>query len=200
MDYQEIANIWNHSDLNIEENSSIRQELLKEVSVNKIKSQLYEIKWGSYFEILFNMVWIGFLIPFILTHFQQYQFALPALLLLMIAGFSFYIKTKKLIHFYSLIANDSVLETQTRLEKLRRLEHIDLLSLYFIIPLFAAPFLIVTAYAFLGIDIYAYSPWLLSLSAGSILIGLVIVFILKKFPNKGLKESLAFLKDLDQED
>lgn len=200
MEYQEIANIWNSSDEKMEESIQIRQELLKEVSLGKIKSKLSEIKWSSYFEIITNIIWLCFLATFIKNHMAEYHFLLPALLLFIMAALSIYIEVRKLILFYSLNSDNSVIQTQSQLEKLRYFEHLDTLSLYVIIPLFAAPFLIVSAQAFIGLNLYEYSSLLISLSAGSIIIGLIIVFILKKFPNKGLRDSILFLKDLEDKE
>lgn len=198
MEYQEIANIWNQSDENIENKSQIRHQLIKEISVGKIKSQLGEIKWTSYFEIIINSFWMIFLLGFILDNRGELKFVLPALIVLVIALFSTILEIRKLKLFYTLSSSQSVIKTQKKLEKLRYLEHFDTLSLYIIIPLFAAPFLIIMAFAFLQIDLYLYMQSLILLSIGSMIISLVLVFILKRFPNKALIESIDFLKELEE--
>ncbi len=196
MNYQEITNIWNETSNKAEMNVSIRQELLKKVSIQNIKSSLYEIKWTSFFELIVNAMWISFLIKFIAANTEYLGFVIPASILLLLALFSSIIETRKLIYFYSLKSSNSVFQTQKKLTKLQFLEHIDTLSLYVIIPLFAAPFFLVIAKSFFNLDLYQYSNALILMSFGSVIIALVLVYILKKFPNKHLQESVLFLREL----
>ncbi len=105
----------------------------------------------------------------------------------------------KLFLYYSLNSSASIFETQKKLESLRYYERLDTRSLAVIIPLFAAPFLIVFLKASLGLDLYVFQGPLLSLIIGSIGIGTLISFILLRFPDKGIEESLDFLEDLKKE-
>jgi hypothetical protein len=41
--------------------------------------------------------------------------------------------------------------------------------------------------------------WLIIQTAGSILIAAIIVFLLKKYPDKNLEKSIAFLKEITEE-
>ncbi len=196
MNYQEITNIWNETSKDVEMDISIRQELLKTISLQNIRTNLYEIKWTSFFELIVNAIWVVFLIKFIAVNTEYIGFVIPASILLLIALFSSLIEICKLIYYYSLNSSNSVFQTQKKLAKLQLFEHIDTLSLYVIIPLFAAPFFLVSAKAFFGIDLYHYSNALILMSLGSVIIALVLVYILKKFPNKALQESVLFLREL----
>lgn len=69
-------------------------------------------------------------------------------------------------------------------------------ALLVVIPLFATPFLIVFAHAFLGIDLYQWQDHLLRFTLGSAGVAVILVFILQRFPNKDLKQSLEFIREL----
>ena len=196
MNYQEITNIWNDTSESIDRDISVRQELLQNVSIQNIKTNLYEIKWTSFFELIVNSFWIVFLIRFITIHIDHIGFIIPASILILIALFSLAIETRKLIHYFTLSPSSSVFQTQKKLTKLQLLEHIDTLSLYFIIPLFAAPFFLILGKEFFSVNLYQYSNALIFISFGSVIIALILVYILKKFPNKALRESVLFLSEL----
>ena len=198
MNLQELNQIWNDSDLSQEQVFSVNQHLLKEVSTQKIKSQLYEVRWTAYFELIVGLFWVLFLIRFAADNFGALQFALPALILLGISLFNMILSSTQLGMLYAIRPENSIIETQQRLEQIKYIEEFSKRSLYVIIPLFSTPFLIVAAKAFLGINLYTVATWLTSYAIGSIVIGIIVVFLLRRFPNKNLQESINFLKDLKE--
>jgi hypothetical protein len=199
MKFKELSGIWNSTDLELEKSVQINKELVMSISLSKIKSRLYEIKWTGIIEIVVGFIFFNFLVRFIGAHFTDFRFYFPALILLAITVFSLIFEIYRMSLFYTIDSKAAVIEAQKKLAKLKKLEILDIHSLIIIIPLFSAPFLIVAAKAFLNLSLYgAYSTWLVYLSAGSILIAAILIFILKRFPNKNLQESIAFLNELKE--
>jgi hypothetical protein len=197
MEYQELASIWNSTDLGLEQSVKINKDLVKRISLTKIKSRLFEIKGTAIFELIVESLFSIFLIGFIIDHVSEIIFSLPAGILLIITLFSLVIEIYKLKLYYSIDASSSVIEAQKKLTKLKKLEIQDIQSLYIIIPLFSAPFLIVTAKAFLNLSLYSFGTnWLIYHTLGSFVVALIIVFFLKRYPDKNLMDSIAFLDEL----
>jgi hypothetical protein len=201
MNFQELSTIWNNADVELENSIKINQKLIKEVSVTKIKSHLFETKWSAIIENLINFFWILFLAQFLINNFAEAKFFIPATILLLFAGFTFIVNGLKLSYFIRINASDSVLKTQQYVEKIKFLEILGLNSLYVIIPLFTIPFAIVMAKSFADLDIYQFPIFgkgLLYYTFGSIVIAIVLVFILKKYTKNSITESISFLKDLKE--
>jgi hypothetical protein len=93
-------------------------------------------------------------------------------------------------------AETPVLLTQKKLKKLKLMEIRERQMLYIFIPLFSPVFLIVGAEAFFNLDLYQFINWLLAQTAASILIAAIIVYVLKKFPDKNLDRTLSFLHEI----
>ncbi|WP_159517372.1 hypothetical protein [Sunxiuqinia indica] len=198
MDFQELNNIWNRADESLETNLKINKAMFKEVSIQKVKSKLYELKLSSWIEIAFNIPFALFLIGYVIDQFTIIKYSVPAFLLLLISLFGLTFSGYKLYLCYRRIhASQSLIETQKSIEKLKYYELMEKNLLYVIIPLFSTAFLIVMAQSILNIDLYQYSNWLALQAASSVIVALIIVFILKKFPNKKIQESLSFLKEIN---
>ncbi|WP_321290020.1 hypothetical protein [uncultured Sunxiuqinia sp.] len=198
MDFQELNNIWNRADESLETNLKINKAMFKEVSMQKIKSKLYELKLSSWIEIAFNIPFALFLILYVIDQFTVIKYSGPAFLLLLISLFSLTFSGHKLYLYYRRIhASQSLVETQKSIEKLKYYEQMEKNLLYVIIPLFSTAFLIVMSQSILNIDLYQYSNWVVLQTAASLIVALIIVFILKKFPNRKIQESLSFLKEIN---
>ena len=199
MSFEELSGIWNSQNIELEKSLQINRQLVKSVGFAKVKSGLREIQWRAIIGIPAVIVWMWFLGGFILENFFELKFLLPALLLLALSIFSLALEVYRLVLFYTIDSKSSVVEAQKKLVRLKKLEILDIYSLLVIIPLFSAPFLIVFAKAVPNLNVYALDlTWLISYTAGSVLIAAVIVFILKKFPNKNLTESISFLEELKE--
>ena len=199
MEFEELSNIWNKSDLELEESVEFNKELVKRVGVNKIKSGLYEIKWEAIIEIVVGIFFFKFLGGFIFEHFTEIKFLIPALFLFNLTLFGVLTEGFRLYLYYSISPNDPVLKVQQKLARLRYMEFVEIYSLLVIIPLFSAPFFIVIAKAFLHISLYEFNlSWLISYTAGSVVIALILVIVLRLFPNKNLTNAIAFMKDLKE--
>jgi predicted transcriptional regulator len=198
MEFQELAGIWNNADQATGSRVEINQKLVKEVSVQKIRTQLAEVKWTTFIELVVSVLFMFFLGGYLVDQYNDMWFFLPGLLLLISTVINLGLAIYQLTLYYEINASRSVVQNQKVVARLRYLEILDTNSLYVIIPLFFAPFLIVFSKAFLEYDMYAHSSWMLYNTAGSIVVAMIIVFLLKKYPNKGLKESLSFLNELKE--
>ena len=202
MKFEELSTLWNN-ETESEAKININHKLLKEASFRSVRDKLIEIKWGSIIEILINYIWLGFLIDFLKEYWSNYAFFVPALVLLIIAIYSIVFETYKLVQYYLINHHFSIVDAQRRLERLKYLETFDTNSLTAIIPIFFVPFLIVFAQGVLGIDVYELGlsgREILFGTAGSFIVGLIVIVFLKMNPNKQIVESIRFLKEINEID
>lgn len=199
MKYEELSGIWNSTDLELEKSVQINKELVMQIGLQKVKSRLFEIKWTAIIEIVVGFLFVNFLVSFIANHFPDSSFLVPACILLSITLFGLIFEIYRLVLYYTIDSKTAVLKAQEKLARLKKLEILDIYSLIIIIPLFTAPIVIVLAKAFLDMSLYdSHSEWLVYLSIGSIFIAAILTFIMIKFPDKRLLESIDFLKELKE--
>jgi membrane protein implicated in regulation of membrane protease activity len=196
MNLQDLQNIWHSADDQLDKSVKINRNLFKEVSMREIRIKLREIKWQSYFELIVGVFFAIWLIGFMIDHGAEFQFLFPAGVLLGITLFDVVFNIYKLTSYYQIDSRFSVLQTQKTLEKLKYYEAMGINVLLVIIPLFSGAFLIVMAKAIAGFDLYVFSTWLTYHVIGSVVVALILVFILRRFPNRKLEESITFLKDI----
>ena len=179
MQFEELSEIWNSPNMELEKSVQINRKLVKQLGMNKVKSHLFEIKWSAIFEIVTQFIFAVILIGFTINHFAEMQFFIPAGLLLVFTLFSLIVEIVKLYLFLSLDSGASVLESQTKLSRLKYFEMLDINSLYVIVPLFSVPFLIVFAKLLFNVDLYEFD--LTTLFLYSFFGGLVVAAILVYF-------------------
>ncbi len=196
MELHELTNIWNASDLKMESTVKINKILFMEVSINRIKTILSPIKRTSYFEIIVNLLFLFPVITFSFSMLSEIKYLIPGLLFIAFTCYNIIFIIKKLFLLYGIDAQTPVLLTQKNLVKLKLMEIRERQMLYILIPLFSPVFLIVGAKAFLNIDLYQFINWLIAQTAASILIAALIVYILKKFPDKNLDRTLNFINEI----
>ncbi|HNP07054.1 MAG TPA: hypothetical protein PKN99_05485, partial [Cyclobacteriaceae bacterium] len=143
-----------------------------------------------------NIIFLFFLQGFISGHLNEMRFLIPALILIVVTIASTVLECYKLYLFYSLRAESPVVDTQQKVAQLQYLEALEANSMAVIIPLLSAPILIVPAKAFFDFDLYQLGNWIPHYIIGSVVVGLVIAFLLRKFPNEKLKKAVAFLKEI----
>jgi hypothetical protein len=198
MNFDELKNMWTSMDADLEQNLTVNQLLLKDFSIQKIKSHLYELKWTAWIEIIVSLLFFSFLADFIGRHLSEMKFLIPAIAIWALTLSQLIYGIYTLYHFYSLNSGDTVLKTQKNLERLKYLELLDTRLLLIIIPIFSGPFLIVLGKALIGFDAYQLGNYLISYFLGSIVIAMIIVYVMKKFPDKSIDESIDFLKNLKE--
>ena len=196
MELHELTTIWNSTDIKMDNALKINRSLFVEVSMNRIKTDLKTLRWTSFFEIFINIIFLLFILNFSVSLFSELKYFIPALLLIAFTFYGLIFSIKKLVLHYGISAQTPVLQNQKKLEKLKLMEIREKQMLYIIIPLFSPVFLIVGAKVFLNIDLYEFSNWLIAQTAGSAVIAVVIVYILKKFPDKKLQETINFLQEI----
>jgi len=200
MEFEQLTSIWNNANPTLDQTVKINKELVKTISFSKVKSSLSEIKWTSIVQIVVGIWFLDFLLGFAFRHHAEPMFLIPAIMLIVITVYSLIFDIGQLVMLFTINAKASVAEAQRKLSSLKKLEAYDTYSLLVIIPLFSAPFLIVAAKAGLAINLYDLAgQWLISYVAGSALVAGIVVFFLRMFPNKGLQESIDFLKELKEE-
>ena len=198
MNFEELSEIWKSQNEN-EAKIEINKKIFLALSLNSVKNKLREVKWSSIIEVAINYIWAIFLVGFIINNFSEFKFSLPGIILFLIAVYSIVIETYKLVLYHSINHHQSILKAQHKLEKLNYLEKFDINSLYFFIPIFFIPFIIVATKGFLGIDIYdlGFSEReMISGFLGSFVVSVVVVFFLRKYPNKEMREALEYLREL----
>lgn len=203
MKFEELSQIWNSTNQELETSIRINRELVKQLGLKKIKSNLFEIKWTAIFEIVTEFILAVILIGFIIGHFAEVGFVIPAVVLFLFTLFSLIIEIVKLSLFLRLDSNASVVESQKKLAGLKFYETLDTNSLYIIIPFFSVPFLIVFARLFFNLNLYEFDvlKWGLYLIFGGFVIAVVLVYFLKKSgANKKLNQSIDFLNELKEEE
>lgn len=199
MELHELSTIWNGTDSKLENKVQINKSLFLEVSMNRIKTNLNSLRWTGYFEIIVNFLFLLFVVNFTLSNLSELKFLIPGLILFAFSVYSIIFNIKILVLHYGINAQTPVLQTQLKLEKLKLLETRETQLLYVFIPLLSPVFLIVGAKFILNFDLYNYMNWLIAQTAGSILIAAIIVFLLKKFPDRNLEKSIAFIKEITEE-
>lgn len=198
MELHELSNIWNGSDNKMESTVKINKSLFMEVSINRIKTELSPLRWTSFFEIIVNFLFLIIMIKFSVSRLSEINFLIPGLLLILFSCYSIIFSLKKLNLLYGIKAETPVLFTQKRLRKLKLMEIREKQMLYIFIPLLSPVFLIVGAKAFFNLDLYQFVNWLIAQTAASILIAAIIVYVMKKFPDKNLDRTLSFLQEIEE--
>ncbi len=201
MQFEELSEIWNSTDIELERSVQINKELVKQLGFTKVKSHLFEIKGSAIFEIIVEAIFSIFLVSFVVDYISDPQFLLPAVVLLIFSLFSLIIEIFKLKLFLTIDSSATVFGAQKKLSKLKYLEFLDIYSLYIIVPLYLVPFLIVIAKAFLNLDLYdlGIMDWLNYSIFGGLMIAAILVYALRKFRNRKLEESIAFLNELKED-
>ena len=198
MDIQELASMWNEGESSDRNMVILNRKLLKSVTIHEVRSMLSELKWSWIIELVVNALFFPFLIQFIIGHFQVLEFLVPGLIVLVVnvAGliFSLY-KIKKYLRLSPL---SPVLDNQRSLVRLKYMETMEVNSLFVVIPVFSAPILIVLAQGLFGFNLYSLGDWIMNYTLGSLVIGVIVVFVIKKFPSKKLEEAIALLKDVKE--
>ena len=200
MKFEELSGIWNSTDIALDKSIKINKDLVKNIGISKVKSGLFEIRITAIIGIVAGIIFSIFLVGFIFDNLSDFKFSFPAFILLGITLFGLILEIYKLTLVYTLDSRAAVTEAQKKLMRLKKLEILDTHSLYIIIPLYSAPFMIVIAKAFLHLNLYSFdTTWLIYFTAGSVVIAVILIFFLRKYPGKNLSKSIAFLSELKED-
>jgi hypothetical protein len=200
MDEQELINIWNEQDNSLEKSINVNQHLLKDVTLNKIKSMLNIFRRTNIFELIVNFIFLFWLVNFIKNHLESMVFLIASaiLYLLMLASIVYNIYNLYLVK--SITYNTYIVETQQKIERMKLYKKYSVNALYIIIPITSVPFILVLAKGFLHIDLYqilgATYLWLFTL--GSLAITLLVVWFIKQFPDEEMEKANSFLSTIQE--
>lgn len=200
MNEQELINIWNEQDTNLEKSITVNQQLLKTVTLEKVKSMLTLFRRTQIFELIMNFLFLFWLIKFIRNDVDSTVLIISTAVLFALMLASIIVNIYNLYLAKSITYDTSIVDAQRKIEQLKLSEKRSVNALYVIIPLVPIPFLLVFAKAFAGIDLYEIldKTYLLSFTLGSFLIGLIVVWFVKKFPNEEMKNANTFLNEIKQ--
>jgi hypothetical protein len=196
MELKELQSLWQKSGNDPSPNRDINLAMVSELSTLRIKSRLGGWKWNIYFEMACNFLFLSFLFDFMARHIGSLKMLLPAAFLALMMALGLALGVYKLVVYYGINLRDSVVKAQKRIERLRFVEIQEVNLLLVAIPLFSTAIMIVFAQAFIGYDLYVLGDYLIWYTVGSAVVGLIVVFLLKKFPNRRLQETIAFLQDI----
>lgn len=199
MEFKELSQIWQNADTQQDNAIQINHQLIREVGFRKIRSNLGEIKWTSVTEIIIELIFSFFLVSFYVNHLTEPAFLIPAAMIFGLMIFNLIFESYRL-HLYYRIRNDlPLLDTQKKLTRLKKLEIFDTYSLLVIIPVFSLPMIIVLAKGFANWNLYQYgTEWMMGFFIGSIVVAVVLVILIRLFPNKKLREAMSFVESLQE--
>lgn len=195
MDLQEIKNLWrNHQ---TQQSLQINRSLLRTVSLDRIRSQLGMFKTNAIIELIINSLGIVWITGIVFDQWLQWQYVIPAAILWTFIFAHLLWNIYSLTQLQTLSYGMTITEIQKRIGSLQLYQCYQIRALYVVIPVFAICFTVVILKAFLGIDIYQlFNVFWLYQILGSIVITPIIVWMLLKFPDKGLINAQDFLREI----
>lgn len=198
MELSELNELWKNADEKLGKSISVNKKLLHEVTAGTIRKTLAGIKWNCIIEIILSYFFFDFLAGFAAENYSEMKFLLPAAFLMLLSILGIALGIYKLIIYYRIRPETPVLKTQKFAAELNYLERLEINMLYWMIPLFWTAFLIVFTKELAGFDIYTAWNFLIYQTIGSFVVGFIIIFLLKKFPDRKLKETINFLNEIRQ--
>jgi len=199
MELDQLKKIWKDYDEAIEPRLELNKELLKEASVKKVQSFMFEFRLENYLELLINGIACTYLIKLLIGGFEDLKFVLPVTFLIILLGFELAWNLYKLIQSDKLSYKRPLIENLKVLEKLRLYNRWEIQSLIVLIPMFSASFLILIPKLFFDLDVFPLlgdGVWYFVL--GSVVVGLVLAGILSLFPDRKMNQAINFLREISQ--
>ncbi len=200
MDLQEIKQIWIQSDRVTQSSIQSHQDLLKEVTVHKVRGLLSEFTLASWLEHIINTVFLVFTIRYVIDNIYSLKFASVGLILAVLFAYDVFWSVRHLHSIYTIDFNTPVAVLQQKIGSFLRHERRERKLLLWMVPVFWVCFVIVCAHSFIGIDLFGSPVFLLIQFVAAAVVGVLVVFILKLFPDKDMEEAYEFLGDIDEFD
>lgn len=199
MELDQLKKIWKEYDQVIEPKLELHTELLKEASVKKVQSFLFEFRLENYLELLINGIASYFLFRLLLVSIGNLKFFLTIAFVLGTMVLELAWNIYKLVQADRLSYKRPLIENLKVLERLRLYTRWEIRSLLVFIPAFTAAFLILIPKIFLDLDvipILGMGLWYVVL--GSVAVGVIIVAALSFFPDKKMDKAISFLREISQ--
>ena len=199
MEFNELTEIWNRQDQQLDSNLQLNQEMFLELSNQRIRRNLGELRFELIFEVVASVFFFSFLLRYLVHNFGELKFFLPGLFLALVVVFGSAFAIYRLILASRVDVRTSVVRTQKSIHLLRYYEKLDTNSLLVLIPLFAVAFVVVAARGWFGVDLYSIlGDALWWFGASSAVIGGIIWFLLRRYPSKKLREAQEFLAEIKE--
>lgn len=197
MELQELSKLWNQYDQKLNVVLEVNKKLLKENAFNKVSSLLRGFKFETQVELLFDILLVIVFVNILFRNLDSLGILRTSLILLCLSVFSAIWNGYKLNQLNKIEYGDSVIDSQKRLARLKYYAGLETKCLYFLIPLFSMGFIPFLFYSLLGVDIFTpLAEWWWSLGIGSLLIAVIIVWFIRKFPDKKMQSALEFLNEI----
>ena len=78
MELQELKDLWRQHDEKLDKQIQLNTQLLKKMELNNTRSALRKATLDPVFSLIFGVLMLCPLVPFIYNHIQQVQYAGPA--------------------------------------------------------------------------------------------------------------------------
>ncbi|MEM6801523.1 MAG: hypothetical protein AAF696_08965, partial [Bacteroidota bacterium] len=172
---------------------------LKEASVRRVQSYLYEFRLENYIELFVDGFGAFYLFKFLFRNFDEPKFAIPAIILMIFFIADMAWNLYKLIVSDRLSYKNSLLSNLKTVQRLKWLNRLEINSLLVFIPMFSLAFLILLPKIFAGVDIFPkMGQWTVNYIIGSCVIASIVVLMLNIFPDRKMEDALKFLKEISE--
>lgn len=198
MELSEIKTLWQTHNTEVSDQIMLNKKLLKESGINRIKSSLGEFKFENFLELILSILFVPYIVGFIINYGSSLSFLLPASIVFLVTIATIIWNIHNLYNAISLNYDESITQLHKKISRLQLLAKYELNSLYILMPVLSYCFLVLFAKSVFNIDMYSYLNmyWVYN-GIAVVAITLLIVWLLKKFPDKGIEQAAAFLKEIE---
>lgn len=195
MELNELATLW-QQDHDQSKSSRINKELLKTVTISKVRSNLSGFRINALVEVILNSLF-AFLMLRALSAVQADLWRMSAIVLILVmAVLGLGVGMIKMVLAYRMTDRLPVLKAQKLMSTIQKISRLEIRSLLLVIPLFCFLFIALVAKAWLQIPLASISSILISWTAASALIAIILYVLLRRFPDKKLEAANEFLQEI----
>lgn len=192
MELTELKELWKMDDhaLQIE----LSKKVLRQSTLKKTNSMLGETKFESFFGIIVNGLFLLITGGYIGRHIGEPIALLPGVILhlIFIGGIIYSVYTLYLI--YTMDYSASIIQAQKKMERLKLIYGYEIRSLYVLIPVMCACFLLIILRAWELYHLITLQS-IIYVLGGSVIISIVMVWILKRIPSD-IDQAKRFLDEI----
>jgi len=198
MELEDLKNIWAEHNKKLDKNLKVNTYLLKTTTLEKTRGLMGNFKFETIFELIVNVLFYIFLMGFIADHIFEAKFLIPAIILQIMMILSIIWNIYSLNVLSKINYSIPIAVIQKKMERLRLYTIREINLLLIIIPIVTPCFVIVLLKGLIGFDAYIYYKiWFYPLIT-TVLITPVIVWLLRKFPDKKMEEAIRFLDEIKE--
>lgn len=196
MELDDLKSMWQAQDQGLGRNLKLNTVLLKEVTLGKLKSKLLSFRLTNIIELISYAIVCILLIGFLIDHFSEWRFSIPAMVLLILSGMNIYENIAGLEILYKMNYATAVTILQKKIQKVRKFKYWQGHLMLILTPLFFISLLIVSLKGLLNFDLFAFARfWWMHIFLWSA-VGAVIVWLIVRNDYKELDETNEFLNKI----